>query len=76
MNALRNILFLISSVFVFTALNYAVYDKQHVVDSCDSVYLKLAPRDPRSLMQGDYMQLRYALAEDVQKHLQNDRDAA
>ncbi|MEZ0297612.1 MAG: GDYXXLXY domain-containing protein [Candidatus Methylacidiphilales bacterium] len=58
----RNILFLVSGLGVFAALNYAVYDKQQVVDSCDSVYLKLAPVDPRSLMQGDYMRLDYELS--------------
>lgn len=31
------------------------------------VYLKLAPVDPRSLMQGDYMVLRYAIAQKIRQ---------
>jgi uncharacterized membrane-anchored protein len=32
------------------------------------IYLDLAPVDPRSLMQGDYMTLRFRLAEDIRTH--------
>src|SRR5262249_40120335 len=35
--------------------------KQHVLASGTSILLPLRPRDPRSLMQGDYMELRYNL---------------
>lgn len=31
----------------------------------DTLLLRLAPRDPRSLLQGDYMALRYAMAAEV-----------
>lgn len=49
------------SVFIFGALNYGIYDKQKIKDNGETVLLELAPVDPRSLMQGDYMQLRYAI---------------
>ena len=42
-----------------------VAHKEHILATGRPVYLDLAPRDPRSLMQGDYMVLRYAMAGDV-----------
>lgn len=49
------------SVFVLAALNYGIYEKEQIKENGDTLLLKLAPRDPRSLMQGDYMELRYAI---------------
>lgn len=40
----------------------AVIQKELLLRSGRTVLLELAPRDPRSLMQGDYMDLNYALA--------------
>jgi uncharacterized membrane-anchored protein len=42
-----------------------VAHKEHILATGRPVYLDLQPRDPRSLMQGDYMVLRYAMAADV-----------
>ncbi len=39
--------------------------KEQVVASGTTMLLPLAPRDPRSLIQGDYMALRYALPSDL-----------
>lgn len=43
-----------------------VAHKEHLLDTGRGVYLELAPVDPRSLIQGDYMELRYALAGAIQ----------
>ena len=51
------------SVFVLIALNYGVYEKEQIKKHGETLFLELAPVDPRSLMQGDYMQLRYAIAD-------------
>lgn len=56
---MKKVIFLISSILVFSALNYSIYEKEKIIDNGEIVYLKLAPVDPRSLMQGDYMALRY-----------------
>jgi len=45
---------------VLGVANYDIWQKQQVVDNGQQVLLKLIPVDPRSLMQGDFMQLRYA----------------
>ena len=40
--------------------------KQRLLETGHTLLLPLAPVDPRSLMQGDYMELRYELERDVQ----------
>ena len=49
------------SVLVLVVLNYAVYDKEQIIEDGETVLLELAPIDPRSLIQGDYMRLRYEI---------------
>lgn len=52
---------LVSGLLVFGVLNTLVYQKENLLATGQSMLLELAPVDPRSLMQGDYMVLRYAL---------------
>ena len=40
-------------LLVLAAVNYSIYGKEEIVRSGETVYLELAPVDPRSLMQGD-----------------------
>jgi uncharacterized membrane-anchored protein len=47
-------------VVVLGATNYTIVQRQKVMDSGQPILLSLRPVDPRSLMQGDYMVLRYA----------------
>jgi uncharacterized membrane-anchored protein len=47
---------------VLAAVNGLIAHKESVLRSGRRVLLRLAPVDPRSLMQGDYMILRYELA--------------
>lgn len=65
----RKIIFAINIIVVLVLVNWSVYTKEQQLRSDNIVYLELAPVDPRSLMQGDYMRLRYALAGDVEKQL-------
>ncbi|MGL1920348.1 MAG: GDYXXLXY domain-containing protein [Hyphomicrobiales bacterium] len=46
---------------IILAFIFGIYQKQKLIESGRIVYLKLAPVDPRSIMQGDYMRLRYAI---------------
>ena len=52
---------IILAVFVLGIINYNIYEKQKIKDHGEIILLELTPVDPRSLMQGDYMRLRYAL---------------
>lgn len=58
---MRNKIILLSSLLIFLALNYGIYKNKGIEKSDDILFLKLAPRDPRSLLRGDYMHLNYAL---------------
>ncbi len=49
------------SLLIFGFLNYAIYEKEQIIAKGEVVLLQLAPVDPRSLMQGDYMRLNYAI---------------
>ncbi|MFD0701266.1 GDYXXLXY domain-containing protein [Myroides pelagicus] len=42
---------------------YSVWEKEKIVKQGQLVLLELAPVDPRSLMQGDYMRLNYAISQ-------------
>ena len=42
-----------------------IVGKERVISRGDVVYLRLAPVDPRSLMQGDYMALNFAIGMEV-----------
>ncbi|MFP2928769.1 GDYXXLXY domain-containing protein [Pyxidicoccus sp. 3LG] len=42
-----------------------VAQKEYVLATGQTVLLRLAPRDPRSLMQGDYMVLNYAISREL-----------
>ena len=44
--------------------NYAIYDKESVIRSGHPVFVEIAPVDPRSLMQGDYMAINFRVPVD------------
>lgn len=46
---------------VLVAINVAIWQKQDLISHSRAVYVELAPLDPRSLMQGDFMRLRFRL---------------
>ncbi|WP_120497457.1 GDYXXLXY domain-containing protein [Kiloniella sp. EL199] len=53
------------TVLVLLVLNYSIYQKEEIIQNGETVLLELAPVDPRSLIQGDYMRLRYAIENDA-----------
>jgi uncharacterized membrane-anchored protein len=57
---------LVGLFIVLAAVNYSIYGKEEIIRSGETVYLELAPVDPRSLMQGDYMALRFRLTEEIE----------
>jgi uncharacterized membrane-anchored protein len=60
----RAIAFL-SFIVVLALVNWTIYQKELHVKNGTIVYLKLAPVDPRSLMQGDYMALEFDIARKI-----------
>ena len=59
---------LISLLAILGFFNNAIIDRELLLRSGDVVLLELVPADPRSLMQGDYMRLRYAVAQEAAQH--------
>lgn len=49
----------IGLALVLAVANWQIALKQAVIDHGETLLLPLGPRDPRSLMQGDYMVLRF-----------------
>ena len=56
----------LGAVLVLAALNFSIFSKERIKRDGELVYLALAPVDPRSLMQGDYMALRFALVQSLE----------
>jgi uncharacterized membrane-anchored protein len=59
-------LVLAGTLLVLFSVNRAILQKERVIRSGTTIHVELAPVDPRSLMQGDYMALRFRLAEDIE----------
>ncbi|HBZ08055.1 MAG TPA: hypothetical protein DEP03_17405 [Massilia sp.] len=54
-----------AGALVLVVANTAIWEKEALIRNGAPVYVELAPVDPRSLMQGDYMALNYALPPEV-----------
>ena len=52
-------------VLVLMVANGGIWQKENLIAHGQPLFVPLAPVDPRSLMQGDYMALRFALPNDV-----------
>ena len=57
-----SLLILANLIAVLAYVGHSVRQSEEILDHGQLVLLELAPVDPRSLMQGDYMRLRYAVA--------------
>ena len=58
-----------SAVLSLGAINYDVAQKEQVISEGRKIYIRIAPRDPRSLMQGDYMALDFDLPQPIRAAL-------
>jgi uncharacterized membrane-anchored protein len=66
---MRTILIWVAAAAVFGSFFAMIGEKESLLRNGQTVYLKLAPVDPRSLLQGDYMSLNY----DVSNQLMRDQ---
>jgi uncharacterized membrane-anchored protein len=58
---IRALIFL-AAIAALGTLNFSIIGKERIKQNGEIIFLELVPADPRSLMQGDYMTLRFALA--------------
>ena len=57
------IIILLNLLILLGIFNNSIVKKETLLSDGKLILLELAPVDPRSLMQGDYMRLRYAISE-------------
>ncbi|GIU50541.1 GDYXXLXY domain-containing protein [Shewanella sp. KT0246] len=69
MKNLNNIILVGTLVLILGLVNWQIYQKEQHIHHGELIYLELAPVDPRSLMQGDYMALRFQISNDVRTAL-------
>jgi uncharacterized membrane-anchored protein len=50
-------------------VNIGIWQKEEVIARGRPVFIELAPVDPRSLMQGDYMALNYRMSDELRQQL-------
>ncbi|MCM2266069.1 MAG: GDYXXLXY domain-containing protein [Desulfuromonadales bacterium] len=62
---MRNAALLITAAIVLVLVNVSIWQREALITSGRTVLLELAPVDPRSLMQGDYMALRFKVANEA-----------
>ena len=62
---LMRLITVLGVLLVLAFVNWSIFAKERIKSGGETILLELAPVDPRSLMQGDYMALRFALASDI-----------
>ncbi|HPG30388.1 MAG TPA: GDYXXLXY domain-containing protein [bacterium] len=67
---MKKLFILIFLAINLIVINWNIYQKEMILKYGKTIFLELAPVDPRSLMQGDYMRLRYRIAEDIKTKTQ------
>ena len=63
-----------SLIITLCVVNWSIANKEKHLSDGKTIYLELAPVDPRSLMQGDYMALRFTVANEVRRTLPTSRN--
>ncbi len=65
----------VTVVGVLGLANYSIDNNERILREGQPIILALAPLDPRSIMQGDYMELNFALLNDVDVDINESRFA-
>lgn len=62
MKKYRSAIIVANLILLLIFVNYSIVKKEEILNDGELVLLELAPADPRSIMQGDYMALRYEIS--------------
>ena len=62
---MRKLIIFIGGLLVLGLVNFSIWQKEEHLAKGRIVLLELAPVDPRSLMQGDYMRLRFRVVDEA-----------
>jgi|TARA_R110000737_G_scaffold350964_2_gene391690 uncharacterized membrane-anchored protein len=66
MKKYKSILIVANLLVLLVLFHSSVWQKETILEDGKMLYFELAPVDPRSLMQGDYMRLSYAISRRLQ----------
>jgi len=66
---MRRLIVLAAAIAALGVVNYGVWEKEKLIAASRVIFLELAPVDPRSLMQGDYMALRFRIEDDASSNI-------
>lgn len=72
MNRWRSVLLWIGLALALVVVNRGIAQREQLLREGTVLLLELAPVDPRSLMQGDYMALRFAAGDNISNALRTD----
>ncbi len=72
---MRKWLILLCALLILAVVNFSIWQNEQLIKDGETVLLELAPVDPRSLMQGDYMALRFAMADVIRGKLHNKNES-
>lgn len=62
---MRKLIVVFVGGLILVGINFVIYQREQLLVHGREVLLQLAPVDPRSLMQGDYMALRFKVVNDA-----------
>ena len=62
---MRTTIAIVAGLAVLGLANFSIYSRERLIAEGRIALLELAPVDPRSLMQGDYMALRFRASDDA-----------
>jgi uncharacterized membrane-anchored protein len=66
---MRKGIVILAGLIILALANYSIHSRERLLTEGSVVLLQLAPLDPRSLMQGDYMALRFQVANDLRSRV-------
>jgi uncharacterized membrane-anchored protein len=60
---MRKAILIVAGLVVLAFVNFGIYQRERLLTDGTTVFLRLSPVDPRSLIQGDYMRLNFEVAD-------------
>lgn len=73
---LSRIIILVGLLLVISLFGYSTWRKEQILANGDNIWVRLAPVDPRSLMQGDYMVLNYDIPRKLEQEAKQASEGA
>lgn len=65
MKTYKNWIIAANLIAIIAYFSFTIIQKENILKIGKLILLELSPIDPRSLMQGDYMRLRYSIADSL-----------